>query len=169
MKHQASPATRVLFVCTGNICRSPTAEGVFRHVAAAAGLAHRFHVDSAGTHGYHIGDPPDSRAVALARQRGYDLSDLRARQFVAADYGAFDLLLAMDRGHLKIMRRLATPHDAARAQLFLSYAPDLGLDDVPDPYYGDERDFAHTLDLIERGSRALLDALTHPGGARPGP
>jgi protein-tyrosine phosphatase len=162
MKHQVPPATRVLFVCTGNICRSPTAEGVFRHVAAAAGLSDRFQIDSAGTHGYHIGEPPDSRSVAQARARGYDLSALRARQFTAADYADFDLLLAMDRGHLKIMRRLASPHDAERARLFLSFAPECGIDDVPDPYYGDERDFAQALDLIERGSRALLDALIRP-------
>ncbi|MBL8704320.1 MAG: low molecular weight phosphotyrosine protein phosphatase [Rhodospirillales bacterium] len=162
MKHQVPTVTRVLFVCTGNICRSPTAEGVFRHVAAEAGLADRFHVDSAGTHGYHLGEPPDARAVALALKRGYDLSALRARQFTAADYADFDLLLAMDRGHLKIMRRLAPPRDAERARLFLSYAPACGIDDVPDPYYGDERDFARTLDLIERGSRALLDALIRP-------
>jgi len=168
MKNQAPPVTRILFVCTGNICRSPTAEGVFRHFIAAAGLSDRFHVDSAGTHGYHIGEPPDSRSVALARKHGYDLSALRARQFSAADYAAFDLLLAMDRGHLKIMRRLAPPQDAARARLFLSYVPECGIDDVPDPYYGDERDFAQTLDLIERGSRALLDALIRPEAARPG-
>lgn len=166
MKHQASSVTRVLFVCTGNICRSPTAEGVFRHIVMQAGLGDRFHVDSAGTHGYHLGEPPDSRAVALARKRGYDLSQLRARQFVAADYASFDLLLAMDRGHLKIMRRLAAPHDAERARLFLSYAPDLGIADVPDPYYGEERDFAQTFDLIERGSRALLDALARDNPAR---
>lgn len=160
MKHQGPPVTRVLFVCTGNICRSPTAEGVFRQVVAQAGLSSQFHIDSAGTHGYHLGEPPDIRAVALARKHGYDLSGLRARQFVAADYAAFDLLLAMDRGHLKIMQRLAAACDMERARLFLSYAPDLGIDDVPDPYYGEERDFAHTLALIERGSRALLGALT---------
>jgi protein-tyrosine phosphatase len=162
MKNQAPPVTRVLFVCTGNICRSPTAEGVFRHVVAAAGLSGRFHIDSAGTHGYHIGEPPDSRAVALARTRGYDLSGLRARQITAADYADFDLLLAMDRGHLKILRRQAPPHEVERARLFLSYAPDCGTDDVPDPYYGDERDFVQALDLIELGSRALLDALIRP-------
>lgn len=168
MKHQGQavtrvlPVTRVLFVCTGNICRSPTAEGVFRHVVAEAGLVDRFHVDSAGTHGYHVGDPPDARSIAHARRRGYDLSALRARQFTAADYADFDLLLAMDRGHLTIMRRLAPAPDRDRARLFLGCVPECGIDDVPDPYYGDERDFVQALDLIERGSRALLDALIRP-------
>ena len=159
MNHQPPQVTRVLFVCTGNICRSPTAEGVFRKVVADAGLADRFVVDSAGTHGHHVGEPPDSRSVALARRHGYDLSSLRARQFTVRDFEDFDLLLAMDRGHLGIMRRLAVPVYADRARLFLSFAPDLGIEDVPDPFYGEERDFAHALDLIERGSRALLGAL----------
>lgn len=166
MNHQAPPLTRVLFVCTGNICRSPTAEGVFRHVVADAGFADRFVVDSAGTHGYHIGEPPDSRSVALARKHGYDLSALRARLFTARDFQDFDLLLAMDRGHLGLMRRLATPAYADRAKLFLSYVPGLGIEDVPDPFYGEERDFAHALDLIERGSRALLDALLRVDSTR---
>jgi len=153
------PTTRVLFVCTGNICRSPTAEAVFRRIVDTAGHGERFAVDSAGTHGYHLGDPPDARAIAIARRRGYDLSGLRARQLTQRDFAAFDLLLAMDRGHLTLMQRLAPPAARDRARLFLSYAPALGTADVPDPYYGAERDFLHALDLIERGAQALLDAL----------
>lgn len=167
MKDHRLPIARVLFVCTGNICRSPTAEGVFRHVVAAAGCARRFRIDSAGTHDYHVGEPPDPRTVALARTRGYDLSGLRARQLAAADYAEFDLLLAMDRGHLDILRRRAPSGAAGRARLFLDYLPNCGTQDVPDPYYGEARDFAHALDLIERGSRALADALIRPESATP--
>jgi len=158
MSQQAKP-TRVLFVCTGNICRSPTAEGVFRHLVRAEGLEDRIHVDSAGTHDYHLGDPPDPRSVAAALRRGYDLAELRARQLAAKDFSAFDLLLAMDSGHLRIMRRLAPATAAERLRLFLDYAPRTGLRDVPDPYYGEARDFETTLALIELGARGLLDAI----------
>lgn len=142
---------RVLFVCTGNICRSPTAEGVFRALVKKAGLESRVEVDSAGTRGYHVGDPPDERAVAVARSRGYDLSQLRARRVTDADFDDFDLILALDRGHLRRLRAMRPEGSRAEARLFLSDGRD-----VPDPYYGDRADFNHALDLIEAGARELL-------------
>ena len=151
--------TRVLFVCTGNICRSPTAEGVFRAFVARAGLADRIEVDSAGTHGYHIGEPPDARAIAHAKRRGYDLSALRARRVAPADFERFDLVLACDRGHHGLLRRLADKAQHGRIAMFLDYAPELGIEEIPDPYYGDPRDFEHVLDIVERASQSLLAAL----------
>lgn len=148
----------VLFVCTGNICRSPTADGVFAKLVADAGLDVR--VDSAGTHGYHIGEPPDPRTVRAARTRGYDLSPLRARKLVAADYDRFDLMLAMDRGHLDIMRRLAPAGSAAQLALFTDFAPAPWHGrDVPDPYYGGAEGFTAVLDMVEAGARALLSHI----------
>lgn len=147
---------KVLFVCTGNICRSPTADGVFRALVAAEGLAGRIGVDSAGTHAYHVGEPPDRRSAAAARRRGYELEDLRARQLTKEDFEAFDLLLAMDRGHLDLMARVCPPDRRDRLALFLSFAPQLGLQDVPDPYYGQGDGFERVLDMIEAGSVGLL-------------
>ncbi|MDG5497638.1 low molecular weight protein-tyrosine-phosphatase [Niveispirillum sp. BGYR6] len=151
----------ILFVCTGNICRSPTAEGVFRHLVDREGLSDRLSVDSAGTHAYHVGESPDHRSIAAAARRGYDLSDLRARVLVPADYDRFDLLLAMDRGHLEIMRRKQPPGSRARLALFMAEAPaPLTNRDVPDPYYGEGRHFGEVLDLVEAGSRAWIKVLT---------
>ena len=150
---------KVLFVCTGNICRSPTAEAVFRARVEQAGLAHAVTVDSAGTHDYHVGDPPDSRAIAHGRQRGYDLAPLRARHIEADDFKRFDFVIACDRGHHKIMRRIAPPEAGERITMFLDYAPELGLTDVPDPYYGSAKDFEYVLDLVERAADGLLDAV----------
>ena len=147
---------KVLFVCTGNICRSPTAEGVFAAHVAAAGLAARIGIDSAGTHGYHIGDPPDARSREAAKRRGYDLSALRARKLEPADIATFDYLLAMDREHLAILSRLARGAQAAKVALFLDFAPGGRGKEVPDPYYGAAQGFEHVLDLIEAGSRGLL-------------
>lgn len=149
----------VLFVCTGNICRSPTAEGVFRQHVAEAGLAQAIDIDSAGTHDYHRGAPPDPRACRIAHGRGYDLASLRARQVVAADFARFDLILAMDRGHQRLLERQRPADGRARVRLLLDYAPALGMAEVPDPYYGDEADFHHVLDLVEAGSRGLLARL----------
>ncbi|MDF3074874.1 MAG: phosphotyrosine protein phosphatase [Alphaproteobacteria bacterium] len=145
----------VLFVCTGNICRSPTAEGVLRHQAKLAGLQDRLLIDSAGTHGYHIGDPPDKRSIAAARRRGIDLSSLRARRFIRQDFEKFDYVLALDRGHFDLLRADCPKSHVARLSLFLSHLGE-NLHDVPDPYYGGSKDFEHALDLIERGCAALL-------------
>ncbi|MBM3567517.1 MAG: low molecular weight phosphotyrosine protein phosphatase [Alphaproteobacteria bacterium] len=146
----------VLFVCTGNICRSPTAEGVFRSQVHAAGLAERMAIDSAGTHDYHIGEPPDPRSQAHALRRGFDLSDLRARQLAPADFDRFRYLLAMDRGHVGLMRRMAPKHRQERIRLMLEFAPGGGAGDVPDPYYGGPAGFERVLDLIEAASAGLL-------------
>jgi len=144
----------VLFVCTGNICRSPTAEGVFRHQAKLAGLEDRLTIDSAGTHGYHIGDPPDRRSIAAARRRGIDLSTLRARRVIRQDFEKFDYVIALDRGHFDLLHADCPPSHSKRLSLFLSHLGEHA--DVPDPYYGSARDFEHALDLIERGCVALL-------------
>lgn len=154
-----SPPFRVLMVCTGNICRSPTAEGLLRHMAAEAGLADRLTVDSAGTTSWHAGEPPSAPAIARARLRGYDLSALRARQAVAEDHMRFDLLLAMDRGHLAHLQRLRPEGGSAELALFLDVLADQPVREVPDPYYGDDRDYDHALDLIEEGCRAWLNRL----------
>jgi protein-tyrosine phosphatase len=149
---------RVLFVCLGNICRSPTAEGVFREVLRRddPALARRCTIDSAGTADYHIGAPPDRRTVAAALARGYDLSNLRARQVESEDFEQFDLLLAMDRANAAELRARAPSRALERIRLFLEFAPQVGLDEVPDPYYGSHDDFVRVIDLAEAGARGLL-------------
>jgi low molecular weight protein-tyrosine phosphatase len=153
----------VLFVCTGNICRSPTAEGVFRKFVADAGMEKAIVADSAGTHGYHIGEPPDPRARDSAAARGYDLSGLRARRIERADFQRFDLIVALDRGHLAILSRMADPSAAHKLKLMMSYAREFKEKDVPDPYYGGPQDFERVLDMLEDAARGLLDALGEPG------
>ncbi len=158
---------RFLFVCTGNICRSPTAEGVFRHLAAAAGLADAIEADSAGTHGYHVGEPPDSRTIAAAADRGFDLAALRARRVKQDDFYRFDLILAMDRDHFAHLLAMR-PNDAcADVKLFLDYHPAAPHKDVPDPYYGGREGFDLVLDLAEQTSRALLDYVRDRSQPRP--
>jgi protein-tyrosine phosphatase len=156
---------RVLFVCTGNICRSPTAEGVFRKLAQDGGLGHLIEADSAGTHGYHIGEPPDRRSQAAARSRGYDLSRLRARQVEKLDFARFDLLVAMDRGHHDILTRMAPPSAGHKVRMMMAYASAAAHDEVPDPYYGGPDGFELVLDLLEDASRGLLVALGRELGA----
>ena len=151
--------TRILFVCTGNICRSPTAEGVARHFIQAAELADSIEVDSAGTNGYHAGEAPDPRTRKVAQSRGYDLSGLRARKLEVLDFQRFDLILAMDRGHLEIMQRLCPEVYQPRLRLFMEYARDSEFDEVPDPYYGGPRGFEAVLDMCEDGVQGVLDSL----------
>jgi protein-tyrosine phosphatase len=151
--------TRILFFCMGNICRSPTAEGVMRAKLAAAGLADVVEVDSAGTHGYHVGEPPDARSQAHARERGIELGALRARQLVAADFDRFDLVLAMDRANLAHAERIAPAAHRARLRLLLDYAPQVGVREVPDPYYGGAAGFERVLDLIDAACEGLLAEL----------
>lgn len=147
---------RVLFVCMGNICRSPTAEAVFRRRAEAAGLDRDIYIDSAGTHDYHIGEPPDSRTQRAARQRGYDMSARRGRQVRRSDFGDFDYVLAMDNANLSILQRLR-PEDAhGELGLFLDYATQHDEREVPDPYYGGEAGFERVLDMVEDASDGLL-------------
>ncbi|MBR9867197.1 MAG: low molecular weight phosphotyrosine protein phosphatase [Oceanospirillales bacterium] len=148
----------VLFVCLGNICRSPTAHGVFRSRVEQRGLAHLIEIDSAGTAGYHIGNPPDHRAVASARQRGYDLSDLRARQAISADFDHYDYIIAMDKENLSELKLICPPHFKGYLGLFLDLA-ELDVCEVPDPYYGGPAGFDHVLDLVEVASEALLDRI----------
>ncbi len=135
------------------------AEGVFRHLAAQANLVKRVGVDSAGTGPRHIGVPPDPRAINAARDRGYDLTPLRARQLDASELSCFDLLLAMDQGHFDHLVARSEPNIRDRIHLFLAPVPGVGRDDVPDPYYGDAKDYEYALDLIEKGARVWLAEL----------
>ena len=150
---------RVLFVCLGNICRSPTAEGVLRHLAAKETPELGLEIDSAGTADYHIGAPPDPRSQRAALHRGIDISGLRARQVCANDFARFDFILAMDRENLRELQALRPRNSRATMKLFLEYAPDCTKRDVPDPYYGDAAAFEEVLDLSTAASRALLAAL----------
>ena len=147
---------RVLFVCTGNICRSPTAEGVFRSLVEARGLSGRIDADSAGIGSWHAGDPPDPRSQRTARERGIDLSAQRARAVAADDFGTFDLILAMDSGHLRSLKDCCPDRYAGRIRLFMDYAPGAGMADVPDPYYGGGDGFVRVFDMIEQASRGFL-------------
>jgi protein-tyrosine phosphatase len=150
---------RLLFVCLGNICRSPMAEGVFRRVAEEEGVLDRFEIDSAGLGDWHIGQAPDSRAQEAARRRGIDISAQSARQVTKADYARFDLLLAMDGSNLEDLVRLAPKPTRHKIRRFLDYAPHVGIKDVPDPFYGGREGFDHALELIEQAARGLLADL----------
>lgn len=153
-------ATRVLMVCMGNICRSPTAEAVLRHKLKAAGLDKVVDVDSAGTYGGHVGEAPDARAQRHAKQRGYDLSRLRARLLMAEDFGRFDWVLAMDADNMARVERLAPAGCTAQVGLLMSHATHhAGVAAVPDPYYGPPAGFDHVLDLIEDACDGLLPRL----------
>jgi len=150
---------RVLFVCMGNICRSPTAEAVFRHYVENAGLADKITIDSAGTHDYHIGDPPDARTQRAAEQRGYNMSDLRGRQVEERDFNRFDYVLAMDGANLSILQRLVPRNSEIQPQLFLKYARHHAEREVPDPYYGGTDGFERVLDMVEDAAEGLLQEI----------
>ena len=157
---------RVLLVCMGNICRSPTAEGVLRKYIQNNMLAEFIEVDSAGTHGYHVGEAPDSRTQRAAAARGYNLSQLRARKVAAQDIEYFDLILAMDKSNLDNLRRMAPPERHENLKLFMEYARNFDDDEVPDPYYGLGHGFDLVLDMIEDGAQGLVDELRRcVGGA----
>ncbi len=150
---------KVLFVCMGNICRSPTAEGVFRKLVEQKGLSGKFEIDSAGTIGYHAGESPDKRAQAAAKKRGYDLSKICARQVNASDFEYFDYILAMDQENLRNLLALSKGAGRAKVELFLDYAIDADTREVPDPYYGGADGFEHVLDLIENASNGFIEFL----------
>ena len=153
---------RILFVCLGNICRSPLGEGLLRHHAAERGLSHLVETASAGTGGWHRGEPPDSRSIAVAQSHGIDISRQRARQLQGEDFNSFDLIFAMDRDNLRNIVRLA-PHDSsADIHLFTDFVGGPSKD-VPDPYYGDRLDFETVYAMLDTGCRNLLDILFRPG------
>jgi len=156
----------VLFVCMGNICRSPTAEGVFRHFAAEAGMSDSLLIDSAGTHAYHVGEPPDRRAQAAAARRGFDLSGIRARRVSSEDFERFQLIIAMDEDNLFNLRDRAGNLLGGEMRLFLDFS-ESGEREVPDPYYGGSAGFERVLDLVEDASRGLLDHIRRQS-VRPG-
>jgi len=150
---------KVLFVCMGNICRSPTAEGVFRHVVSKAGLSHRIEIDSAGTHAYHIGEPPDRRSQMVALTRGFDLSSQQARKVKTQDFEEYTYILAMDNENYSNMMVICAKDSVEKVALFLDYAKNFSESEVPDPYYGGDRGFEHVLDLIEDASAGLLQDI----------
>jgi len=155
--------TRMLMVCMGNICRSPMAVAVARHMAREAdflsnGISDPLDFDSAGTHADHAGEPPDTRAVTALLKRGYEPANSRSRKVCAQDFARFDLILAMDRANLAELQRLCPPQHLGKLRLFLHFAPEVGLDEVPDPYFGNPAGFERVLDLCEAGVQGLIKA-----------
>lgn len=150
---------KVLFVCMGNICRSPTAEGVFTKLVHDKKLARHFLIDSAGTHAYHIGDAPDLRSQKVALERGVDISHLRGRKVVFGDFDDFDFLLAMDKKNYEALIKSCPTHHRHKIQLFMSFAPHLNIPEVPDPYYGGAQGFEQVLDMVEAASEGFLQHL----------
>lgn len=151
---------KVLFVCMGNICRSPTAHGIFEKLVTDAGLAEQILIDSAGTISYHVGEPPDSRASQTAREHGIDLTCQRARQVRADDYQQQDYILAMDYDNLRSLQQSCPANQQHKLQLLLSYHPDEFLDQVPDPYYGGDSGFEQVYEMVELACRNLLTHIT---------
>ena len=150
---------KVLFVCMGNICRSPTAEGVFRHLLRQKNLEDKVEVDSAGTHGYHAGERPDQRTQRAAAVRNYNLSDMRARKVAAQDLEYFDVILAMDHNNFEVLKGICPPDKHDRLGLFMSYSKNFDDDEVPDPYYGLGHGFDLVLDMVEDAAQGLIDDL----------
>ena len=157
---------RILFVCMGNICRSPTAEGVFRRMVRERAPRFAIEIDSAGTHAYHVGEPPDSRAVAAAARRGIDLRGLRARQVRDEDFEHYDLIVAMDRLNRETLIDRAPARCHERIRLFMEFARASDVEDVPDPYYGGPLGFERVLDLAEDAAAGLIERLQEDAGAR---
>ena len=157
-------SVKVLFVCMGNICRSPTAQGVFEKLVSEHELTDRIVIDSAGTHAYHIGEAPDARATVAASRRGIDLSTQRARRVAPVDFDEFDYVLAMDSSNYADLSELCAEEHGNKLRLFLEFADVPGVSDVPDPYYGGTTGFERVLDLIEEGSQGLLEALRRQHG-----
>jgi len=153
-----SNTVSVLFVCMGNICRSPTAEGVFRHHVNERGLGDRIDIDSAGTHAYHVGEPPDRRAFAAAERRGISLAEIHARRVSDSDFENFDFIIAMDEDNQQRLVDQSPEEHRAKVQLFMSFAS-VDVTEVPDPYYGGTAGFEKVLDLIDEASRGLLETL----------
>ena len=157
------PRTSVLFVCMGNICRSPTAEGVFRYFVEEGGLSDHIEIDSAGTHAYHTGEPADRRASAAAERRGYSLTEIRARRVIDQDFEQFDYIIAMDRDNVERLVEQADAEHHGKISLFLDFG-NAQEDEVPDPYYGGAAGFERVLDLVEDASRGLLETLRKSRG-----
>jgi protein-tyrosine phosphatase len=155
---KASPVIRILFVCTGNICRSPTAEGVFRHFAEKEGLGALFRIDSAGTEAYHAGDPPDHRAIRIAKKYGVDIAGQRARTLAPEDYDSYDYIYAMDNGHFSEIKGRAPKTARAKIGMFLDAA------EVPDPWYGGDKDFEEVYALVSAGAAAILEKIRKDHG-----
>lgn len=154
---------KLLFICMGNICRSPTAKGVFDAVLSRAGV--QFESDSAGTHSYHVGHPPDPRAVQMAFSRGIDISGDRARRVTVEDFQRFDVIYVMDRHNLEILERMKHAAGRARVELIMGLAPEYGHDEVPDPYYGGDEGFRRVLDMLEAAAENLVRDLSDRGNS----
>lgn len=150
---------KVLLICMGNICRSPTAHAVFRHLVTEHGLSEVIEIDSAGTHAYHIGNPPDNRSMQTARKRGIDMSDLRARQVDLGDFYHYDYLIAMDDYNMSLLTEQAPRDMKHKLSLFLSFAPHLNQREVPDPYYGGADGFELVFDMVQAASEGLLEHI----------
>lgn len=166
MKEDGSASHKsILFVCLGNICRSPIAEGMFRHIAAQRNLLDRFTIDSAGIGSWHIGHPPDDRAQTAMRLRGVDIGGLRGRRISPADFEKFDLILAMDRANRDALLKVAPKDRRDKIRLLMDYAPNLSVHEVPDPFFGKNNGFDYVCQLIDAACRGLLVSLT----ARPSP
>ena len=154
-----APMIQILFVCMGNICRSPTAHGVFRKLVADAGLEDQIHTDSAGTHAYHSGEPPDRRAIAAAGRRGFSLEGITARRVAETDFEQFNYIIAMDDDNLDALRDLADDGFHSKLKLFLEFSESSPVTEVPDPYYGGSAGFERVLDLVEDAADALLETI----------
>jgi len=151
--------TSVLFVCMGNICRSPTAEGIFRHMLNEQGLADNFFFDSAGTHAFHVGAAPDHRSQEAAEARGINISDLTGRKVTVSDFEKFDYVLAMDKDNLEILKEICPHAKSDQLKLFLEFANGLSYDEVPDPYYGGTKGFEKVFDMLENASQGFIDYI----------